>query len=76
MTNTHPAPSVSDVEFATMLRRAGLDVDAASSAAMHEVYGHLERMLALNRLTVAGTSRDRAAEPASVFVPDQVWPRS
>lgn len=76
MTNSHPAPSVSEGEFATMLRRAGLDVDVASNAALHEVYGHLERMLARNRLTVAGTPRGRAAEPASVFVPDQAWPRS
>ena len=73
---TNPEPSVSEEEFATRLRRAGLDVDTVSNGALHAVYGHLERMLARNRLTVGGETRDRPAEPASVFVADRAWPPS
>lgn len=69
MTEVRPVPSVSEAEFVGMLRRAGLDVDAASSEAMHAVYGHLEAMLARNRETVGGGVRERGAEPACVFVP-------
>lgn len=71
MTNLAPVPSVSEEEFATMLGRAGLDLDAVSSGALHSVYGHLEAMLARNRVTVAGAVRERGAEPACVFVPGQ-----
>ena len=71
MTNPALVPGVSAGEFATMLRRAGLDLDAVSSGALHSVYGHLEAMLARNRVTVSGGVRERGAEPACVFVPGQ-----
>ena len=68
-----PTPGVSEAEFAILLRRAGLDLDAATTRSLHAVYGHLERMLERNRTVAAGGDRPRAAEPATVFVPGQGW---
>lgn len=58
-------------EFAVLVRRAGLPLDAAQTAALHDVHGHLEAMTARNRTTLDGKVRDRPAEPAHVFVPGQ-----
>ena len=73
MSAARPVPGVSEAEFGFLLRRAGLDVPEETRRALHQVYGHLEAMLARNRMTVAGGERARAAEPATVFVPGQGW---
>ena len=73
MSSAHPAPSVTEAEFGFLLRRAGLQVPAETCRALHEVYGHLERMLDRNRTVAAGGDRPRGAEPATVFVPGQGW---
>lgn len=61
-----PAPSVSEDEFAVLVRRAGLPLDATQRQALYEVFGHFEAMLERNR----GAMRARGAEPAHVFVPE------
>ena len=62
------APSVSEAEFATIVRHAGLPLDEAQRATLYAVYGHFEHMRTLIR-----TERDRGAEPSHVFVPGQGW---
>ncbi len=61
-------PSVTEAEFALLVRRAGLPMDEAQRRAIYDVYGHFEAMLERVR-----TPRGRAAEPAHVFVPGQGW---
>lgn len=63
------AASVSEDEFALLVRRAGLPLDATQRRALHEVYGHFEQMLERNRTA----TRTRGAEPAHIFVPGQGW---
>ena len=60
-------PSVTEAEFEILVRRAGLTMDEAQRKVLHEVYGHLEAMLDRIR-----TPRDRGAEPAHIFVADQL----
>lgn len=74
MSGSHPAAGVTEAEFAVLVRRAGLPLDEAERRVLHEVYGHLERMLDRNRTPLAGGDRVRGAEPATVFVPGQGWP--
>lgn len=74
MTGGHPAPGVTEAEFAVLVRRAGLALDEPARRVLHEVYGHLERMVERNRTPIAGGDRPRGAEPATVFVPGQDWP--
>lgn len=64
-----PAPSVSEEEFAVLVRRSGLPLDEAQRRVLHEVYGQFEAMLERNR----AAGRTRGAEPAHVFVPGQGW---
>ena len=64
-----PMPSVTEEEFALLVRRTGLPLDAAQRRVLHEVFGHFEAMLERNR--TAG--RTRGAEPAHVFIPGQDW---
>ena len=64
-----PPPSVTEEEFALLVRRAGLPLDAAQRRTLHEVYGHFEAMVERNRTA----NRTRGAEPAHVFVPGQGW---
>lgn len=61
-------PSVTDAEFAVLVRHAGLPLTEAQRTMLYGVYGHLEVMLALLR-----TPRDRGAEPSHVFLPGQGW---
>ena len=65
-------PSVSEADFAHLVRRAGLDLDADQRRVLHEVYGHFEAMLGRVRGR-HGRDRARGAEPAHVFVPSQGW---
>lgn len=60
-----PRPSVTEVEFAVLVRRAGLPGDEAQRATLYEVYGYFEVMLERNRTPM----RERRAEPAHVFIP-------
>ena len=63
--------SLTPEEFAVLVRRAGLPLDAAQRDTLHAVHGHLEAMVERNRTALDGTVRDRAAEPGHVFVPGQ-----
>ncbi len=66
------APSVSEADFAILVRRSGLPLDPAQRAVLYEVYGHFEAMC--ERVRQAGDGlRDRGAEPSHVFVPGQGW---
>ena len=69
------APSVTEAEFALLVRHAGLSLDDEGRSALFEVYGHFEAMLARVRIPGPLTARDRAAEPAHLFVPGQGWDR-
>jgi hypothetical protein len=66
-----PTPTVTREEFAILAKRAGLTLSEAQQATLHDVYGHLEAMLARLR---GPADRARGAEPAHVFVPGQEWP--
>jgi hypothetical protein len=61
-------PSVTEAEFAVLVKRAALPLTQAQHGNLYGVFGHLEKMLALLR-----TPRDRGAEPSHVFVPGQGW---
>ena len=61
-------PTVTEAEFAVLVRRAALPLTEAQHTMLYGVYGHLEAMLALLR-----TPRDRGAEPSHVFLPGQGW---
>ncbi len=63
--------SLTPGEFAALVSRTGLPLDAAQLATLHAVHGHLEAMVARNRSALGGGTRSRAAEPAHVFVPGQ-----
>jgi hypothetical protein len=63
-------PSVTEAEFASLARHAGLTLSDAQRETLYRVYGHFEHM----RTLVRG-ERARAAEPAHVFVPGQEWER-
>ncbi len=63
------APSVSEAEFAVLVRHAGLTLDDAQRATLYEVFGHFEAMCA----RVRTPARDRGAEPSHIFVPGQGW---
>ena len=57
-----PKPSISEAEFATLVKRAGLSLTDQQRAALYEGYGFLEEMIARVR-----TPREVGAEPAHVF---------
>lgn len=61
--------SMTAEEFAVLVRHAGLPLDAAQRAVLHGVHGRLEAMMQRVRAPFPGTARDRAAEPAHIFVP-------
>lgn len=65
------APSVSEAEFATLVRRAGLPLSEPQRAVLYAVWGNFEAMLDRVRQPA---DRPRGAEPAHVFVPGQGWP--
>lgn len=65
-----PSASVDQEQFAILVRRAGLPLDAQQRRTLFEVYGYIEAMAARLR-----TPRARGAEPAHVFVPGQGWER-
>jgi hypothetical protein len=62
-------PSITEAEFAVLVKRAGLKLTDQQRAALYEGYGFVEQMVAQVR-----TPRDRAAEPAHIFTfsPKQV----
>ncbi len=61
--------SMTAEEFAVLVRRAGLPLDPAQQAVLHAVHGRLEAMMQRVRAPSPGALRDRAAEPAHIFVP-------
>ena len=56
-------PSITEAEFATLVKRAGLSLTDRQRAALYEGYGYLEEMIERVR-----TPRGREAEPAHIFV--------
>jgi hypothetical protein len=62
-------PSITEAEFAVLVKRAGLNVTDQQRAALYEGYGFVEQMIAQVR-----TPRGREAEPAHIFTftPDQL----
>jgi hypothetical protein len=58
-------PSITEAEFAILVKRAGLSLTDAQRAALFEGYGYLEDMVKRVR-----TPRGREAEPAHIFVFD------
>jgi hypothetical protein len=62
-------PSITEAEFAVLVKRAGLTLSEKQRAALYEGYGYLEDMIAKVR-----TPRGREAEPAHIFTftPKQV----
>jgi hypothetical protein len=56
-------PSITEEEFAFLVRRAELPLTDAQKSELYKVYGFVEQMVARVR-----TPRDRAAEPAHIFV--------
>ncbi len=66
--------SMTAEEFAVLVRRAGLPLGATQQAMLHGVHGRLESMMQRVR-TPLGATRDRAAEPAHIFVPGEAAPR-
>lgn len=65
-------PSVTEAEFAVLIRHSGLPVTEAQRAVLYDVFGHFEAMCARVR-TVGDGTRDRGAEPSHVFRPEQGW---
>jgi len=63
-------PAYTEAEFAVLVRRAGLTLDDRQRAALHEVMPAFETMLERAR-GARGAGRDRAAEPAHIFIPGQ-----
>lgn len=61
-------------EFAVLVRRAGLPLDAAQQAVLRGVHGRLEAMAQRVRTPFPDATRGRAAEPAHIFVPGQAAP--
>ena len=61
-------------EFAVLVRHAGLALDASQRAVLHGVHGRLEAMMQRIRAPSPGVTRDRAAEPAHIFVPGEAVP--
>ena len=61
-------------EFATLVRHVGLALDASQRAVLHGVHGRLEEMMRRVRAPSPGVTRDRAAEPAHIFVPGEAVP--
>ena len=55
-------PSITEAEFATLVKRAGLTVTDQQRAALYEGYGYVEEMIARVR-----TPRGREAEAAHIF---------
>ena len=66
--------SMTAEEFATLVRHAGLVLDASQRAVLHGVHGRLEEMMQRVRAPAPGVTRDRAAEPAHIFVPGESVP--
>lgn len=61
-------PKTSRADFAALVRRAELPLTEAQIDDIHQgAWAHMERMQA----RVRGTGRDRPAEPAHVFRPEQ-----
>ncbi len=56
-------PSITEAEFATLVKRAGLTLTEQQRAALYEGYGFLEEMIA----RVRTPARGREAEPAHIF---------
>jgi len=56
-------PSITEAEFATLVKRAGLSLTDQQRTALYEGYGYLEEMIERVR-----TPRGREAEPAHIFV--------
>lgn len=66
------APSLSEAEFAALVRHSGLPVSDAQRAVLYAVLGHFEAMCA--RVRTAGDGpRSRGAEPSHVFRAEQEW---
>ena len=57
-------------DFATLVRRAGLDLTPAQVAELYSAWAHVEPML--ERVRAHG--RGREAEPALIFRPEPVEP--
>ncbi|HUA53979.1 MAG TPA: hypothetical protein VMB81_17520 [Candidatus Sulfotelmatobacter sp.] len=55
--------SITQAEFATLVKRAGLSLTDQQRAALYEGYGYIEEMIERVR-----TPRGREAEPAHIFV--------
>ncbi len=66
--------SLTAKEFAVLVRCAGLPLDVAQQAVLHGVHGRLEAMMQRVRTSSPGAVRDRAAEPAHIFVPGEASP--
>jgi len=64
-------PHYTEAEFETIVRRAGLTLDASQRAVLHEVLPAFEAMLDRVRTNPDASNRDRAAEPAHIFIPGQ-----
>jgi hypothetical protein len=56
-------PKITEAEFATLVKRAGLTLSDAQKAELYKAYGYVEAMIARVR-----TPRGREAEPAHIFV--------
>jgi hypothetical protein len=62
-------PQTSRADFEALVRRAGLQLSDAQIADIHEnAWPHIERMVQL----VRGAGRDRSAEPAHTFDPENM----
>jgi hypothetical protein len=56
-------PKITEAEFATLVKRAGLTLSDAQKAEIYKAYGYVETMIEQVR-----TPRGREAEPAHIFV--------
>jgi hypothetical protein len=55
-------PKITEAEFATLVKRAGLVLSDAQKAEIYKAYGYVEQMIERVR-----TPRGREAEPAHIF---------
>jgi len=56
-------PTITEAEFAVLVKRAGLTLTPAQQAELYKGYGYVEEMIARVR-----TPRGREAEPAHIYV--------
>ena len=60
------AATLSQDDFAALVRRAGLALSAPEVTELHEAWGNIEPML----MRIRGGTRPREAEPALIFRPE------